>query len=616
MSRRVVVGLNVMLPDRPGDALLLQRPGRAPRQLARTDPPPALRSDAVWARLQRERLKSKLLDEVGAQLADWLFGEPGVELLAECSREYEADETRTPRRIALYVPDRLAGWPWEAAFSPALRAPIGVDDSLVVVRMVEPPPGERPPSDGSRSIVLVGVELAVDGRAPLATVSEVEAIRQALARFEADHVELDVVPRGTWTRLLKRVEAAGPPTVLHFAGHGDGAGEALVFRGDDAAERVVDATRVCELLTRGGHQARLVVLNACRSAAGEDPALQPFGSLAQRLVKHGVAAVVGHQVPIADTAASEFASELYTSLADGALPDAAAHTARARLFSGGVSGAEWPFVVVATRGEAAPVFSPIPRADPNRARLFHAAAFDPQRAQLEQLILARRSFVAVVYGAHHAGHRFVIERARADLAASGQLLWKPVPEMRWLLGGDPRLDRTALLGAIAETAGIEPRGSDEELEAQIVAWIRDCCAERRTLVLDVADVCITSTGQQAEAIVEFVVPLWSGLVHRAGVGPTVLLLAIGYPGGLPAWLQQRRARKAVAQLRERRPDGDLAVRILDELRPISRQEVAAFIADLGTPPELAQRRAAQLVAVDNEHVLQHLHRLLQARNPA
>jgi hypothetical protein len=54
---------------------------------------------------------------------------------------------------------------------------------------------------------------------------------------------------------------------------------------------------------------------------------------------------------------------------------------------------EWPFVVVATRGEATPVFSPIPPSDPNRGRLFNAAAFDHQRDQLEQLVLARRSFV-------------------------------------------------------------------------------------------------------------------------------------------------------------------------------------------------------------------------------
>jgi hypothetical protein len=613
MSRRVVAGLSVVLPEEPGHAVLLQRPNRAPRQLVRSDPPGALRSDAVWARLQTERLKSKLLDEIGAQLADWLFGEPGLEMLDECRREFENDEVQSPRRIALYVPERLAGWPWEAAFGPSLRAPIGVDDSFVVVRMVEPPGGESPRADTSRSIVLVGVELAADRRPPLETLTEIEAIRQALAGFEVQHVDVDTVPRGTWTRLVQRVEASGPPTVLHFAGHGDGDGDALVFRGDGAAEHVVDATKVCELLTRGGRQSRLVVLNACRSAAGQDLKLQPFGSVAQRLVRHGVAAVVGHQVPIADAAASEFASELYASLAAGELPDLAGHAARAKLFSGGVSGAEWPFVVVATRGEATPVFPPIAVRDPNLDRLFNAAAFDQQRDQLEQLVLARRSFVAVVYGAHRAGHRFVIDRARADLADSDHVLWTPIPEMQWLLGGDPRLDRTALLGAIAETAGIESRGSDDELEVLIVTWIRDCCADRRTLVLDVTDMCVAATPQQAEAIVEFVVPLWSGLVERANAGPTVLLLAIGYPSGLPSWLQQRRAKKVVARLRELQPAGGLAVRVLDELRPIPREEVARFMSDLGTPQELAQHRAAELVAVDNEYVLQQLRRLLTAR---
>ncbi|HEX7838004.1 MAG TPA: hypothetical protein VF469_11105, partial [Kofleriaceae bacterium] len=165
----------------------------------------------------------------------------------------------------------------------------------------------------------------------------------------------------------------------------------------------------------------------------------------------------------------------------------------------------------------------------------------------------------------------------------------------------------------AQTAGIDSRGTNDELEARIVIWIRECCAERRTLVLDVTDVCVAQTAHAAEAIVEFVAPLWSGLVARAGVGPTVLLLAIGYPPGLPSWWHKRRARKAVARLRRLVPGGHLAVRVLDELHPIPRQEVATFLCDLGTPATLAACRASELTAFDNEYVLQHLHRLLQTR---
>ncbi len=203
--------MSVMLPEQPGQALLLQRPNRAPRQLVRADPPDSLRSDAVWARLSREQLKSKVLDEVGAELGSWLFDEPGLQMLDECRREFESDETRSPRRISLHVPERLAGWPWEAAFSPALRAPIGVDDHFVVVRTLEPPTSEQPRTDSSRSILLVGVELDADHRPPLATLSEIESIRQVLAKLEASHVDVDAIPKGTWTRLLRRVQTSGPP---------------------------------------------------------------------------------------------------------------------------------------------------------------------------------------------------------------------------------------------------------------------------------------------------------------------------------------------------------------------------------------------------------------------
>jgi hypothetical protein len=124
-------------------------------------------------------------------------------------------------------------------------------------------------------------------------------------------------------------------------------------------------------------------------------------------------------------------------------------------------------------------------------------------------------------------------------------------------------------------------------------------------------VCTASTPQDAEAIVEFVVPLWSGLVQRAAVGPTVLLLAIGYPTGLPALLQRRRAKKVVTRLRSLGADGGPAVRVLDELAPIDRKEVAAFLVDFGHPANRAAHLAAELVAVDNEYVLQNLHRLLE-----
>jgi hypothetical protein len=617
MVRQVVAGLSVTLPEQSGDRLLLQRPNRAPRQLVRADPPDSLRSEIVWKRLQREPLKSKVLDEIGAELGAWLLDAPGFQMLEECRQEFESDESRSPRRITLHVPERLAGWPWEAAFGPSLRAPIGVDDNFVLVRTLETFSKEPRQDDISRSIVLVGVELANDNRPSLGTVSEIEAIRQALEPLAEHHIDVHTVAMGTWRRLLERVQVCGSPTVLHFAGHGDGAGDALVFRGDDGddpAERVVNATKICELLTRNGRQSRLVVLNACRSAAGQDPTLQPFGSIAQRLVKNGVAAVIGHQVPIADAAANEFAAALYASLANGDLPDVAAQTARCKLFSGGVSGAEWPFVVAATCGEPAPIFQRSSPPAPDRARMLHTVAFDEQRKQLEKLIRARRSFVAVVHGPIRAGHRFVLERARADVAESGHAVWKPLPEMRWFIGGDPRLNTTALLGAIAETAGIESRGTNSELEARIVTWIRDCCANGRTLVLDVIDVCTASTPHEAEAIGALVIPLWSSLIERADAGPTILLLAVGYPDGWWSWLRQRRAKKAVARLRKVGTVGNGVMRVVDELQPIRQQDVATFLNELGRPRECAIDLASGLVAFDNEYVLQHLHRLIEARN--
>ena len=60
---------------------------------------------------------------------------------------------------------------------------------------------------------------------------------------------------------------------------------------------------------------RLVVLNVCGSACGEDSRV--FQGLASQMVRYGVPAVVAMQFPITDEAATTFAQEFYKRLCAG-----------------------------------------------------------------------------------------------------------------------------------------------------------------------------------------------------------------------------------------------------------------------------------------------------------
>ena len=96
------------------------------------------------------------------------------------------------------------------------------------------------------------------------------------------------------------------PTIIHFSGHGalcSQAGEAsVVVRGVDGKPHRLTGTALAELIRTAASSARLVVLNACYTAA---MATQLCGA---------VDGVVGMAGAIADPAARAFAVSLYRAL--------------------------------------------------------------------------------------------------------------------------------------------------------------------------------------------------------------------------------------------------------------------------------------------------------------
>ncbi len=108
------------------------------------------------------------------------------------------------------------------------------------------------------------------------------------------------------------------------------------------------------LMIRGHRSLRLVVLNACEGArsARDDP----FGGVAQALVRQGIPAVIAMQFEISDPAALVFSQSFYQAIADDLPIDVAMVEARRAMFAHG-NEVEWATPVLYLRSPDGRVFT-------------------------------------------------------------------------------------------------------------------------------------------------------------------------------------------------------------------------------------------------------------------
>jgi len=172
-------------------------------------------------------------------------------------------------------------------------------------------------------------------------------------------VEVDRLEAGTLAALQRPLRLR-EYHVLHFIGHGgwdeDAQDGALALEGADRKARLVTG-RDLGLMIRGGRRSlRLVVLNACEGArsARDDP----FGGVAQALVRQGIPAVIAMQFEISDPAALVFSQSFYQAIADGLPVDVATLEARRAMFAEG-NEVEWATPVLYLRSPDGQVFTRI-----------------------------------------------------------------------------------------------------------------------------------------------------------------------------------------------------------------------------------------------------------------
>jgi tetratricopeptide (TPR) repeat protein len=286
--------------------------------------------DAALDALDAGSLGSVAIQRFGAPLFAALFSDP-------VRRLYLASHVGAqPPRIRLIVADAAAASiPWELMVDPDSEAPLVLRTRFV--RGFSTEAGARPLLVAPPLRILVA-DSAPAGLEPLSALLEATAIEAALVPLvDSGRVEVRVVGHATYTRLqdgLRGDETRGPAHVLHWIGHGgvDRGSGSNVIALEDAAGGIdpLDGARFADLLANT--EVRLVVLNACHTAAGSALGTAPVSStaagIAESLLAIGVPALVGMRVSIGDDHARTFATGLYESLADGVPIDGAVHDAR------------------------------------------------------------------------------------------------------------------------------------------------------------------------------------------------------------------------------------------------------------------------------------------------
>jgi hypothetical protein len=136
------------------------------------------------------------------------------------------------------------------------------------------------------------------------------------------------------------------PQVVHFSGHGDNAGQIVLADGHGGEHRV-GADAVGELFRTANHSIRVVLLNACWSAAA-------VGAIGPH-----VDYVIGMDAPISDEAAVVFAAAFYLALGFRCPVPQAFDQAVAALAVHGLAGRHIPRL--AARAHANPYLTEGPR---------------------------------------------------------------------------------------------------------------------------------------------------------------------------------------------------------------------------------------------------------------
>lgn len=281
-----------------------------------------------------ESSQKRAVRSFGARLFDMVFG-GDVGACLQRSLD-QADREGVGLRIRLRLTDvpELAVLPWEYLYNAKLNRFLSLSVKTPIVRYLELPESVKPLAVRPPLKVLVMMADAKD-HPSLDVEREWAGLKGALAILEERGlVEIERLDAATLTLLLQHLRRR-EYHILHFIGHGgfderdqDGM---LIMQSEQGHTRQVSGEGLGIQLHDHIPPLQLVVLNACEGARTAPS--DPFAGVAQKLVQQGVPAVIAMQFEITEQAATTFAGEFYSALADGYPVDAALAEARKAIFA-------------------------------------------------------------------------------------------------------------------------------------------------------------------------------------------------------------------------------------------------------------------------------------------
>lgn len=231
-------------------------------------------------------------------------------------------------RIRLRIdPPELSKLPWEYVYGGDEFGFFALDPRTPLVRYVARPFQTSTLAVPNPMKVLLAIAAPSD-QAPLSVDEEERRVRSWL-NVMGDRVQLRVVRQAT----PQRVQAAlsDSPHIFHFIGHGEfieGMGK-LVFENDFGHSELRDSEQMKVMLR--GRDVKVVILNACKSAAGDAHAA--FAGVAPALVQADIPAVIAMQFNVPDKTAVGFTHDLYRYLMSGYPLDQAVTEMRSGAFN-------------------------------------------------------------------------------------------------------------------------------------------------------------------------------------------------------------------------------------------------------------------------------------------
>lgn len=299
------------------------------------------------------------------------------------SKSSDAQKYGLRLRLRLNDAPDLSDLPWELLFDSALGRFFNHSNETPLVRFLDLPAPPRPLTATLPLKILVMVSLPRD-QEELNADAEWKHLKTALAELETrGTIIVERVEGETLSDLQKRLRR-DTYHIFHFIGHGafdaERSASVLMFEGAQGRSRQVDGQMLGTLL-HDHRTLRLVLLNACEG--GRSGLNDPFGGVAQNLIRQGIPAVVAMQFAISDDAALKLSSEFYRALADNYPIDAALSEARKAIYLDG-NEVEWATPVLYMRApdgvifdlSAAPVSTQKTFAQPTHPQLDGSAPTD------------------------------------------------------------------------------------------------------------------------------------------------------------------------------------------------------------------------------------------------